>query len=120
MATWEPLIAQLAHVEILTPRVEDSVWFFRDVLGLEESGRDGRSIYLRAYEDFYHHTLKLTEADGPGLGHVAWRAASEEALQAGGQRITPGGRGGGRAKGGPGHRAPVPLLHPGGPPDGAR
>src|SRR5260370_7795342 len=87
MATWEPLIAQLAHVEILTPRLEDSVWFFRDVLGLEESAREGRSVYLRAYEDFYHHTLVLTEADGPGLGHVAWRAASEEALESAVERL---------------------------------
>src|SRR2546428_12039670 len=108
MATWEPLIAQLAHVEILTPRLEDSVWFFRDVLGLEESGRDGRSIYLRAYEDFYHHTLKLTEADGPGLGHVAWRAASEEALQAGGHGHPAPGGGGGSGERGPG--PPRPRL----------
>ncbi|HKX16928.1 MAG TPA: VOC family protein [bacterium] len=76
-----PLIAQLAHVELLTPRLEESRWFFHDLLGFEESGREGPSIYLRAYEDFYHHTLKLTEADGPGLGHIAWRTPSAGALE---------------------------------------
>jgi len=62
----EPVIAQLAHVELLTPRMEQSLWFFRDVIGLEETTRRGGSVYLRAYEDFYHHTLRLTESSGPG------------------------------------------------------
>jgi len=35
------LIAQLAHVEIITPRPEQSVAFFKNVLGLEESARAG-------------------------------------------------------------------------------
>jgi catechol 2,3-dioxygenase len=90
-----PLVAQLAHLEILTPRLEESLWFFRDIIGLEESARQGQSVYLRAYEDFYHHTLRLTEAGGPGFGHVAWRAASEEALEELARRLgaTPHGRG---------------------------
>src|SRR6185503_17239195 len=65
-------IAQLAHVELLTPELERSTWFFKDLIGLQETTRDGQSVYLRAYEDFYHHTLKLTEAPAAGLGHVAW------------------------------------------------
>lgn len=38
-------------------------------------------MYLRAYEDYYHHTLKITEADEPGMGHTAWRASSPQALE---------------------------------------
>jgi len=116
MTAYEPLIAQLAHVELLTPRLEDSVWFFHDVLGLEESARVGGSVYLRAYEDFYHHTLKLTEAPGPGLGHVAWRAASEEALQAVVGRLSAAGAGRGWSDGdrghGPAFRFRTPDGHP--------
>jgi hypothetical protein len=40
--------------------------FFKELLGLEETEREGQSVYLRAYEDFYHHTLKVTEAAKPG------------------------------------------------------
>ncbi len=71
----EPLfeVAQLAHVELLTPKPDDTLWFFKELLGLEESGREGQSVYLRAYEDFYHHTLKVTESAQAGMGHVAWR-----------------------------------------------
>jgi catechol 2,3-dioxygenase len=63
----EPMfdIAQLAHVEILMPDPERTLWFFKQLLGLQESGREHDSVYLRACEDFYHHTLKVTEAPEP-------------------------------------------------------
>jgi catechol 2,3-dioxygenase len=79
----EPLfeVAHLAHVEILSPNMEGTLWFFKDLLGMDEVGRQGQSVYLRAYEDFYHNTLKVTEAPQPGLGHAAWRATSPHALE---------------------------------------
>lgn len=79
----EPIfdVAQLAHVEIYTPRPDETLWFFRELLGMEVSAREGQSVYLRGYEDFYHHTLKVTEARHPGVGHVAWRATSAPALE---------------------------------------
>jgi len=79
----EPIfdIAQLAHVEILTPNPEGTLWFFKDLLGLQESGRANGSVYLRAFEDLYHHTLKVTEARENGLGHIAWRTTSPQALE---------------------------------------
>jgi catechol 2,3-dioxygenase len=116
MSAPEPLLAQLAHVEIFTPRMEESLWFFRDVLGLEESARDGRSVYLRAYEDFYHHTLRLTEASEPGLGHIAWRAASEDALQGVVRRLAASGCGKGWIDGDLGHGRAYRFVTPDGHP----
>lgn len=83
MVASEPIfdVAQLAHVEMYTPKMDESLWFFKDLLGMSETMRDGDSVYLRGYEDFYHHTLKLTARDTPGLGHVAWRASSPQALE---------------------------------------
>src|SRR5215211_7435828 len=79
----EPLfeVAQLAHVDLLTPKPDETLRFFKELLGLQETEREGQSVYFRAYEDFYHHTLKLTEAAKPGLGHVAWRTTSPQALE---------------------------------------
>ena len=57
-------LAHLAHVELLTPKPEESLRFFIDVFGLTESGRQGQSVYLRGWDDYEHHTLKLTEAQG--------------------------------------------------------
>lgn len=78
----EPIfdVAQLSHVELLTPKLDESAWFFKDLLGLQETARDGRSIYLRGYEESYHHSLKLTESKQAGLGHMGWRASSPAAL----------------------------------------
>lgn len=73
-------VAQLAHIEIFSPKPEETVAFFTNLLGMDVSARQGQSVYLRAYEDFYHNTLKVTEAREPGLGHVAWRASSPSAL----------------------------------------
>lgn len=73
-------VAQLSHVELFTPKMDESLWFFKDLLGLQETSRDGKSVYLRAYEEAYHHSLKLTERDQPGLAQMGWRAASKSAL----------------------------------------
>ena len=58
----EPIfdVAQLAHVELLTPDLEGTLCFFKDLLGLEETERRGQSVYLRGYEEQYHHSLKVT------------------------------------------------------------
>ena len=78
----EPIldVAHLAHVEILTPDLAGSTAFFKSLLGMQETERDDRSVYLRGYEERYHHSFKLTAAAEPGLGHVAWRARSPQAL----------------------------------------
>lgn len=73
-------VAQLAHVELYTPKLQESVEFFTKFMGLQVTEEANDSVYMRAYEDYYHHTLKLTAGPEAGLGHVAWRASSEEAL----------------------------------------
>lgn len=73
-------IAHLAHVEMLTDRFEESLDFFTRVYGLKLSSQDADSAYLRAWDDYEHASLKLTRADRTGVGHVAYRAASPEAL----------------------------------------
>jgi catechol 2,3-dioxygenase len=53
---------QLDHVELFSPRPEETVNSFTQCLrvcGVTET--EGQSVYLRAYEDFYHHTLKITK-----------------------------------------------------------
>lgn len=79
----EPIwdIAHLAHVEMLTPKLDESLRFFIDIMGMSLSDEQGDSYYLRAYDDYEHHTLKLTAANQPGMGHFAWRTRSPQALQ---------------------------------------
>ena len=79
----EPIfdIAHLGHVEILTNKPEASLDFFTRILGLTESGREGDSVYLRAFDDYEFHSLKLTASNTAGMRHVAYRATSPEALE---------------------------------------
>ena len=79
----EPLrdIAHLGHVELLTPKPEESLWYFADILGMEKVHEEGQSVYLRGYGDYAATTLKLTESDAAGISHIAWRAVSAEALE---------------------------------------
>ncbi|GAC1300661.1 MAG: catechol 2,3-dioxygenase [Ktedonobacteraceae bacterium] len=74
------LLSQLAHVEILTPKLEESANFFKELMGMEESGREGQSIYLRCWGDYYHHSLMLTQGSQPALGHIGWRTEGPEEL----------------------------------------
>lgn len=74
-------IAHLGHVEMLTNKPQESLDFFVNILGLTESGREGDSVYLRAYDDYEFHSLKLTASNTTGVAHIGYRASSEEALK---------------------------------------
>ena len=58
-------IAHLGHAELLTPEPDKSLWFFTEVLGLTQNGASGDSVYLRTWDDYEHHSLKLTAAEHP-------------------------------------------------------
>src|SRR5580692_7495661 len=79
----EPImdLAHLGHLEILTPKPEESLQFFINVMGMTESGRQGDSVYLRGWDDYERHTLKLTASKLPGMGHVGFRTRSPQALE---------------------------------------
>ncbi len=55
-------VAHLGHVELFTDKPEESLDFFVRVYGMTESGREGGSVYLRGWDDYEFHTLKLTAA----------------------------------------------------------
>jgi catechol 2,3-dioxygenase len=50
------------------------------LVGLHESGRQGDSVFLRAWGDYERFTLQLTRANTSGLGHVAFSAKSASIL----------------------------------------
>jgi catechol 2,3-dioxygenase len=74
-------LAHLGHVELLTPKPEESLRFFVDVLGMTETSREGNSVYLRGWDDYEHHSLKLTASKSSGMLHFAFRARSPQALE---------------------------------------
>jgi len=114
MSVPERLLSQLAHVELLTPRPDESLWFFTEVLGLEESGREGQSVFLRGWGETFHHSLQLTEGPEPALGHVGWRSAGPEALERAVESLEAVGYRGGWTEAAIGHGPAYRFTAPGG------
>ena len=74
-------LSQLAHIELLSTNIDETVRFYKEMVGMDETGRDANSVYLRAWGDYFLYTLKITQSDKKGLGVLGWRADSAEALE---------------------------------------
>ena len=82
----EPImdVAHLGHVELLTPRFDDSLRFFTEVMGMTESGREGGSAFLRVMAHAYAETSEplwrfLSERYGHVLREFARALRADEA-----------------------------------------
>lgn len=69
----EILLSQLAHVELISPKPEETARWMVDVLGLEETTREGQSVYLRGWAEWLHSSLVVTEGPRAEVAHIAWR-----------------------------------------------
>jgi len=78
----EPIrdIATLGSIELLSPRPDQSLWYFEQVLGMEVVHTEGSSVFLRGYGDFARYALKLTGAKQAGVGTIGWRTIGTAAL----------------------------------------
>ena len=116
MSQQEPLrdIAHLGHIELLTPKPVESLWYFTELLGMESVHQEGQSVYLRGFGDNASTTLKLTEAEKPGVGHVAWRVISPQALERRAEAIEKTGLGTGWTNGDFGHGRTYQFRDPDG------
>ena len=73
-----PEIAKLGHVALVSEDLEKSLWFFKDVIGLEETTEVDGVHYLRAWGDFEHHTLSIATGKESRIDHIAWKAKRKE------------------------------------------
>ncbi|MGA7270783.1 MAG: VOC family protein [Acidimicrobiia bacterium] len=80
----DPRSRDLAHVgpvELFTPTFEESRSFFVDLMGMDETGRGGDSVYLHCWDDYQRFTIKLIARSTSGIGRTYLRAAGPEALK---------------------------------------
>lgn len=73
-------IIRTAHIEFRVTDLGRARAFYVDLLGFVETERDRDHLYLRGYEERDHHSFVLRRAASPGVGHMAYRVASEEDL----------------------------------------
>ena len=78
---YAPEIAKLGHVALVSADLEKSLWFFRDVIGLEETREVDGVHYLRAWGDFEHHTLSITAGPESRIDHIGWKAKRSEDVE---------------------------------------
>ena len=109
----ERLLSSIAHVELLTPDLDTSVDYARDILGLDVVDRVGDSAYLRCWGDYYLYSLVLTAAPAPGLGHASWRAEGPEQMAEAVRRIEAAGTREAGSTESFGHGRGVPVHRPG-------
>ena len=74
-------LSMLSHVELLTPKLDESVAFARDMLGMFVVAEEGDSVYLRCWGDYYATASSSPKAPEPGLGHVAFRTLERRAAR---------------------------------------
>lgn len=74
----KPEISKLGHFGLVSTDLEKSLWFFKEVIGLEETDVQDGVHYLRAWGDFEHHTLTIRAGEESHLDHIAWRTKRRE------------------------------------------
>lgn len=84
-------IAHLGHAELRVTDLDGSRRFFTESLGLFVSEETADRVYLRAWQDWDHHTLVLTHATESAVDHVGWRVAGEADLAEHAQELTAAG-----------------------------
>lgn len=75
------LLSQLAHVELVSPKPQETVDWMVNVLGLEETAREGQSVYLRGWAEWLHSSLIVTEGRQSEVAHIAWRTYGPDDLE---------------------------------------
>jgi catechol 2,3-dioxygenase len=76
------------HVQIRVTDLERATKHYTEVIGLDEVMRgDGGRVYLKAWDEFDHHSVILREAGSPGMDFMGFKVSDEAALSALGERI---------------------------------
>ncbi|WP_201317757.1 catechol 2,3-dioxygenase [Paenibacillus sp. EPM92] len=74
-------IMRIGRVELRVLDLEKSVEYYTKVIGMEETGRSDGRVYLKAWDEYDHHSLILKQADHPGLDHFAFKVKNDVVLK---------------------------------------
>lgn len=75
-------ITRVGHAEYRVTDLSRARAFYVDALGLQEVDADAEHIYLGGLEERDRYSLILRRADSGGVGHLAFRVANAEDLDA--------------------------------------
>ncbi|HNH36462.1 MAG TPA: catechol 2,3-dioxygenase, partial [Rhodocyclaceae bacterium] len=70
------------HFQMRVLDLEESVKFYRDVMGLVEQGRDKQGrVYFKAWDERDHNSFIIRQADRAGVDFFGFKVESREALE---------------------------------------
>lgn len=72
-------VLRLGFVHIRVTDMQDAVKHYRDTLGMKIVAEEGGKIYLKAWDEFDHHSLVLEEG-GVGLVKLGYKVESDDDL----------------------------------------
>jgi catechol 2,3-dioxygenase len=75
-----PDVIRCAYAELIVTDLAASRAFYVDVLGLVVTDEDDDAIYLRAFEEYLHHSLVIRRGPVAALAVLAYRVRSEAEL----------------------------------------
>jgi catechol 2,3-dioxygenase len=73
-------ISRLGYVEIRSLDLDRDLEHYVDVLGLHLSGKEGRTAYLKGWDERHAYSVCLSQADRPGMVRMAFRTVDPEDL----------------------------------------
>jgi len=73
-------IAQIRHVGLFTPSLEDHARFYSDVWGLERVAATADAVFLRGSSS-EHFLLSLHQSDRRGLHHIGYAMANDDSVR---------------------------------------
>jgi len=71
-----PDVLRSAYVELIVTDLQAAKWFYTDVLGLVITAETADALYLRAYEEYLHHSLVLRVGTTAACVRLAYRVRS--------------------------------------------
>jgi catechol 2,3-dioxygenase len=73
-------IMRIGRAELKVMDLKEAVDYYTNVIGLDVVGESEGRVYLKAWDEFDHHSLILQEADSAGIDHFAFKVETDEDL----------------------------------------
>ncbi|UNO47802.1 catechol 2,3-dioxygenase [Alicyclobacillus acidoterrestris] len=73
-------IMRIGRAQLRVMDLDTAVDYYTNVIGLDVVGKEEGKVYLKAWDEWDHHSLILQQADSPGLDHFAFKVEKEDDL----------------------------------------
>lgn len=74
-------IMRLGRLELRVFDFEKSVDYYTNILGLDITGKDDERVYLKAWDEYDHHSVILQKSDSSGMDHLAFKVQDIACLE---------------------------------------